>query len=143
MAWLTPEEFKEACEIERGRSWFSALLLASKFASDEGKVGWVDALWGGRFNDYDHWEAANIASDNVGCRSIVFVAAAAIHADLENQRLIEIGWPGLNEEISIRYNTAGGMFPGEQRTVDGKLYECIDEVRPGMAVGRKVVEVSA
>ena len=138
MAWLTPEEFEMAVRIERkcGRAGFGALLAAATIAyGGKEMIPLVNSLWFGYLGPWHYADGEQIAADHFD-RFVVFFAAAALHADLENQRKIEQIYPGLNDELSIRYNTAGSLIPGERRTMDGKLYECIE-----VETKRKVVEV--
>lgn len=148
MAWLTPEQFETAVRIERteGSAGFGGLLAAATYAhGGQEMVPLISSLWFGYLGAWHYADGWQIAHANYD-RFIVFFAAAALHADLENQRRIEQICPGLNEELEIRFNTAGSLLPGERRTMDGKLYECIEiEVYRGkeVQVKRKVVEVSA
>lgn len=134
MAWLTPQEFETAVKIERteGRAGFGALLAAAASeCSDNYTLGVIGQLWFGQLNDY-HWRAGTEISDRYTDEEFVtLLAAAAMHADLENQGKIEQICPGLNRELSIRYNTPGSMVSGEQRTMDGKPYKCVEVLSEG------------
>lgn len=143
--WVTPEEFELAVKIERreGGAGFGALLAAAVLTdTDYGRSIVMGNLWPHSLNSF-HWEAGQwIADEYEDCRFVVFMSAAALHADLENQRKIEQICPGLNEELSHRYNTACGLMPGEQCLRNGVLWECVDELRFGMTYGHKVVEAT-
>lgn len=132
--WVAPEEFEVAVKIERmeGGAGFGALLAAAVLMDvDYDRSVVMGNLWPHSLNSF-HWEAGQqIADEHEDCRFEVFLSAAALHADLENQRKIEQICPGLNAELSIRYNTAGSLIPGERRTMDGKTYKCVEVLSEG------------
>ena len=145
MAWLTPEEFETAVKIERkeGGGGFGALIEAARLATIKNYARYelMNKLWP-FFLYFHHDEAgAYIAKKYDSQRFEVFLSAAALHADLENQRRIEQICPGLNEEISIRYNTPLSLMPGEEQKYDGRMWRCLDEKLSEFRY--RVVEVSA
>lgn len=146
MARLTPEEFEMAVKIERteGRAGFGSLLAAAVLSNtDYEKSSIMGGLWPHSLGPH-HWDAGRQIVDEYifRCHFEIFLAAAALHADLENQRKIEQICPGLNEELNIRYNTPGSLIPGETRVMDGRMYRCVEVTDDyGEAVSRKVVEV--
>ncbi len=152
MKWSFPSEFEHAVRIERKFSsyGFFAFIATAYWTAGPAEKAQLVCWWPDLPERIEQvWtrqQVADIVEFARYARPITFVICAALHADLENQRRIEQICPGLNEELAIRFNTAGSLLPGERRTMDGKLYECIEvEVYRGkeVQVKRKVVEVSA